>query len=73
MHMIRWICCVSMKDRKTSGELRNLVGFETWLESVEADMAELESDREDVHAKKKWRPNFMNRKSNPFGKRTIIR
>ena len=37
----------------------------TWLESVEADMAELEIDTEDVYAKKKWRKNVMNRKSNP--------
>ena len=27
----------------------------TWLENVEADMAELEIDREDVHARKTWR------------------
>ena len=27
----------------------------TWLESVEADMAELEIDREDVYDRKKWR------------------
>ena len=26
----------------------------TWLESVEADMTELEIDREDVHDTKKW-------------------
>ena len=26
----------------------------TWLESVEADMAELEIDKEDVHDRKKW-------------------
>ena len=31
----------------------------TWLESVEADMAELEIDREDVHNRKKWRNNVM--------------
>ena len=36
----------------------------TCLESVEADMAELEIDREDVHDKKKWRKNVMKRKSN---------
>ena len=40
----------------------------TWLESVEADMAELEIDREDVHDRKKWRKNVMKRKSNPIGK-----
>ena len=26
MQMIKWMCGVSMKDRKTSEELRNLVG-----------------------------------------------
>ena len=47
----------------------------TWLESVEADMAELEIDKEDVHARSKWRRNVnvMKRKSNPIGKRTINR
>ena len=45
----------------------------TWLESVEADMAELEIDKEDVHDRKKWRENVMKRKSNPIGKWTINR
>ena len=47
----------------------------TWLESVEADMAELEIDKEDVHDRSKWRRNVnvMKRKSNPIGKRTINR
>ena len=45
----------------------------TWLESVEADMAELEIDKEDVHNRKKWRVNVMKRKSNPNGKLTINR
>ena len=44
----------------------------TLLESVEADMAEPEIDR-DVHDRKKWRRNVMKRKSNPIGKRTINR
>ena len=44
----------------------------TWLESVEADMAELEMDKEDVHDRRtKWRRNVMKRKSNPIGNRTI--
>ena len=36
-------------------ECRRPVGspIRTWLESVDADMAELEIDREDVHARKK--------------------
>ena len=47
----------------------------TWLESVEADMVELEIDKEDVHDRSKWRRNVnvMKRKSNPIGKRTINR
>ena len=94
MQMIRWMCGISLKDRRTNEELRRLVGVElittfirsgrlrwyghvmrkgdenwvkkcmeyrvecrrpvgrprkTWLESVEADMAELEIDKEDVH------------------------
>ena len=50
-------------------EGRRLVGRprRTWLESVEADMTELEIDR------KKWRKNVMKRKSNPIGKWTINR
>ena len=46
----------------------------TWLESVEADMAKLEIDK-DVHDRNKWRRNVnvMKRKSNPIGKRTINR
>ena len=34
----------------------------TWLESVDADMAELEIDKEDVHDRNKWRGNVMKRK-----------
>ena len=47
----------------------------TRLESVEADMAELEIDKEDVHDISKWRRNVnvMKRNSNPIGKRTINR
>ena len=47
----------------------------TGLESVEADMAEHEIDKEDVHDRSKWRRNVnvMKRKSNPIGKRTINR
>ena len=45
----------------------------TWLESVEADMAELEIDKEDVNHRSEWRRNVnvMKRKSKPIGKRTI--
>ena len=45
----------------------------TWLESVDADMAKLEIDKEDVHDRKKWRRNVMKRKSNHIGKRTVNR
>ena len=45
--------------------------YQIWLESVEADMAEFENDREHVHDRKKWRKNVMKRKSNPIGKWTI--
>ena len=86
MQMIRWMCSISMKDRRTNEELRRLVGVEsemvwtcdedwvkkcmeyrvegrrpvgrarrTWLESVEAAMAKLEIEKEDVHDRKKWR------------------
>ena len=34
----------------------------TWLESVEADMAELEIDKEYVHDRRKWRRNVVKRK-----------
>ena len=44
-----------------------------WLESVEANMAEVEIDREDVHDRKKCRINVMKRKYTPIGKRTIDR
>ena len=91
MQMIRWMCGISLKDRRTNEELRRLVGVEpittfirsgrlrwyghvrrkgdedwvkkcmeyrvkdrrpvgrprkTWLESVEADMAEMEKECE---------------------------
>ena len=47
----------------------------TSLESVGADMAELEIDKEDAHDRSKWRRNVnvMKRMSNPIGKRTINR
>ena len=58
------------EGRRPVGRPRN-----TWLESVEADMAELEIDKEDVHDRSKWirNVNVMKRKSNPIGKRTINR
>ena len=35
----------------------------TWLESDEADMVEIEIEREDVHDRKKWGKNVMKRMS----------
>ena len=57
-----------VEDRRPVGRPRK-----TWLESVEADMAELQIDKEDVHDRRKMRRNVMKRKSNPIGKRTINR
>ena len=57
-----------VEGRRSAGRPRR-----TWLKSVEADMAELEIDKEDVHDRKKWRRNVMKRTSNPIGKRTINR
>ena len=64
--------CIEFRDEGTRpvGRPRS-----TWLDSVEADIAELEIDKEDVHARSKWRRNVnvMKRKYNPIGKRTINR
>ena len=59
-----------VEGRKPVGRPRR-----TWLESVKADMAEFEIDKEDVHDRKKWKRkrNVMKRKSNPIRKRTIHR
>ena len=45
---------IRVEGRRSVGRLR-----ETWLESVEGDMAELEIDREDIRDGKKWRRNIM--------------
>ena len=57
-----------VEGRRTVGRSRK-----TWLESVEANMAELDIGREDIHDRKKWRKFVIKRKSTPFGKRTINR
>ena len=57
----------SVEGRKPVGKPRRT------LESVEADMAKLEIDKEDAHDRKKWKRNVIKRKSNPIGKRTINR
>ena len=54
-------------------EGRRLVGRPRRTWSVEADMAVLKVDKEDVHDRNKWRRNVMKRKSNPIGKRPINR
>ena len=69
--MIRWMGGVSMKDRKTSGELRMLGGVEP-ITTVTRN-GRLRWYGLDVHNRKKWRNNVMKRKSNPIGTRTINR
>ena len=49
--------CMEFDGRRSVGRPRR-----TWLESVEADIAELEMDKEDVHDRKNWRINVMKRK-----------
>ena len=59
-----------VEGRRPAGRPRK-----AWLESVEADMAELEIDNEDVHDRSKWKRNVnvMKRKFNPIRKRNINR
>ena len=45
---------IRVEGRRSIGRLR-----ETWLENVEADMAELGIDREDIRDGKKLRRNVM--------------
>ena len=49
---------MELKGRRLLGRPRR-----TWVKGVEADMAELDIDREDVHDRKKCRKNVMKRKS----------
>ena len=58
-------------ELKAEYRLEDQEVLSTWLESMEADIAELEIDRDDVHDRKKWRINVMKRKSNPIGKQTV--
>ena len=57
---LRWYGHVMRKDNEDCMEYRvegrRPVGRprNTWLESVETDMAELEIDKEDVHDRRKW-------------------
>ena len=59
---------ISVEGRRSVGRLR-----EIWLENVEADMTELEIDREDILDRKIWGRFVMKWKSNSIGKRTINR
>ena len=45
---------IRVEGRRSIGRLR-----EAWLENMEADMAELEIDIEDICDRKKWRRNIM--------------
>ena len=45
---------IRVEGRRSIGRLS-----ETWLENVEADMAELDIDREDIRHGGKWRRNVM--------------
>ena len=73
-HVIRkidvdWVkICIEIivKGRRLVGRPRKI-----WLQSVEADMAELEIHREDLHDRKKWKKNVIKGKSNPIRKWAI--
>ena len=56
-------------------EGRRSVGtpIKTWLESVEADMAEHEIDKEDVHDRKKWKKDCYEEEAQPYRKTEIYR
>ena len=56
---------IRVEGRKLIGRLR-----ETWLENVEADMAELEINREDIRDGKKWRRNIMKKEEVQLYRRT---
>ena len=59
---------IRVEGRRSVGRPRR-----TRLESVEADISELEIYNEDVHDINKWRGNVMKRKSNPISNQTINR
>ena len=118
MQMIKRMCGISIKDRRTSEELRRMVEVQpittvirsgrlrwyghvmgksdedwmkkclefrvegrrpvgkprkTWLVSAEANLSELEIEKENAHDRKKWKMNVVKRKSSSIGKRTINR
>ena len=57
------------EGRRSIGRLR-----ETWLETVESYMAELEIDREDIRDGQKWRRNVIKKEEvQLYRKRTINR
>ena len=55
---------------RVEGRMTIRIPRKTWLWNVEADIAELEIDREDIYDWKNCRINVMKRKSNPIAKRT---
>ena len=55
-------------EYKVEGKIPGGRPTRTLLGSVEADIAELEIDREEVHDRKKWRKNVMKRQSTPYRK-----
>ena len=66
MEMIRWMCGISMKDRRTNEECRRLVG-------VQPITTVIRSGRLRWYGHVMRKMNVMKRKSNPIGKRTINR
>ena len=52
-----------VEGRRPAGRSRR-----TWLENVEADMADLEIDKEDVHDRIKWRRKVMKRNKKNYWK-----
>ena len=56
---------IRVEGRRLIGRLR-----ETWLENVEADMAEVEIDTEDIRDGKKWRRNIMKKEEVQLNRKT---
>ena len=68
MRMVRWMCGVSLRERKTNVELRERLGIEkigdvmrrsrprmTWEKVVERDMKARGLERKDAEDRAKWR------------------
>ena len=63
---------VDSKCRRTSYH-HILYNIYNMVRECRSDMAEFESNKEDIHDLKKWSRNVMKRKSNPIRKQTINR